>query len=105
MGNPFLVQACLKLDDNQIPKVLEFGKKYSFKKEKHRLYQINVPMDLKDNDWNFLARIVITEYTVGKNRTEGTFVLVKDFSEDEKNIITKAFVSNQEVDNILKSID
>ena len=105
MGNPFLVQACLKLDNDQIPKVLEFGKKYSFKKENHRLYQINVPMDLKDNDWNFLARIVVTEYTIGNNKTEGTFVLVKDFSEDEKNVITKTFVSDQEVDNILKSID
>ena len=62
-------------------------------------------MDLKDNDWNFLARVVVTEYTIGNNKTEGTFVLVKDFSEDEKNVITKTFVSDQEVDNILKSID
>ncbi|MFA5126394.1 MAG: hypothetical protein WC465_00115 [Patescibacteria group bacterium] len=105
MGNPFLVQACLRLDDAQIPKPLEFSEEYHFKKIGHRLYQINVPMDLRTRDWKFLARIVITEYTIGKNRTEGTFILVKDFSEAEKEIISKTFVDDKEVENIVANLE
>ena len=104
MGNPFLVQACLRLDDQQIPKKLEFGKEYHFKKDKHRLYQLNVPMDLRTRDWKFLARVVIIEYTVGKGRTEGIFALVKNFSKEEKDIITKTFIDDKEVDNIIKNL-
>ena len=105
MGNPFLVQACLRLDDEQIPKLLGFGKEYYFKKDGHRLYQLNVPMDLRTRDWKFLARVVIMEYTVGKNRTKGTFILVKDFSKEEKDIISKTFVADKEVEEIVANLE
>ncbi len=104
MGNPFLLQACLRLNEKELPKALEFGKEYNFKKDGHRLYQINVPMDLRTEDWKFLGRIIITEYTVGKNRTEGTFVLVKKFSENEKEIISKSYVSDEEVKKAVKKL-
>lgn len=97
MGNPFLLQACLRLDAAEVPKPLVLGKEYHFRKEDHRLYQLQVPMDLRTTDWTFLGRIIITEYTIGKGRTEGTFVLVKDFSEEEKKVITKAFMSDEDV--------
>ena len=50
MGNPFLLQACLRLPELQMPDSLEIGSSYSFEKEGHRLYQINVPMDLRKSD-------------------------------------------------------
>ncbi len=104
MGNPFLLQACLRLSKKEIPKPLELGKEYSFKKEGHRLYQINIPMDLRTDDWKFLGRIVITEYTIGKGRTEGRFILVKEFSEGEKEIITKTYMSDYDVEEFLKNV-
>lgn len=105
MGNPFLLQACLRLNHEEIPRPLVLGKEYHFSKEGHRLYQINVPMDLRTGDWKFLGRIIITEFTVGKNRTEGTFILVKEFSENEKETITKAYVSDEEVAKILRGTE
>ncbi len=83
MGNPFLLQACLRLPRSQIPSSLVIGGEYHFKKEGHRLYQLNVPMDLRMEDWSFIARIIITEFTIGKDRTEGTFIVVKLFSTEE----------------------
>ena len=56
------------------------------------------------NDWKFLGRIIITEFIVGKNRTEGTFILVKEFSDQERETITKTYVSDEEVNKILKEI-
>lgn len=99
MGNPFLLQACLRLE--KIPKNLVIGKKYKFRKKEHRLYQINVPMDLRTKDWKFLGRIVITEFTVGNGKTEGTFVFVKDFTKGEKDTITKTYISDEEIQRII----
>jgi len=102
MGNPFLLQACLRLDEEAIPSPLEVGKEYHFWKEGHRLYQIKVPMDLRTTGWKAVGRCVITEYTVGKGRTEGTFVVVKIFSPEEAEYATKTYVSNEEVERILE---
>ncbi len=104
MGNPFLLQACLRLDEKEIPTPLQLGKEYHFQKTGHRLYQLNVPMDLRTKDWKFLGRVVVTEYTVGKGKTKGTFVLVKEFSEQEKEIITKSYVAEEEVEKVLNML-
>ena len=101
MGNPFLLQACLRLE--KIPEQLQVGKEYSFSKKGHRIYQINVPMDLRTNDWEFKARIIITTYNLGNEKTEGTFIPVKLFTKEENKIITKTFVSDEEVEKILKN--
>lgn len=102
MGNPILVQACLRLDKDKIPVNIEIGKEYHFYKEGHRLYQIKVPMDLRTSDWKFICRIIVKEYTIGEGRTEGTYIPVKLFSEEDKKIITKAYVSDEEVEEILR---
>ena len=101
MGNPFLLQACLRLPSSEIPDSLEIGREHTFSKEGHRLYQINVSMDLRDSNWNFLARVVVLEYTVGRGITKGVFAVVKQFSADEKEVITKTFVSDKEVSEVL----
>ncbi len=101
MWNQILLQACLRLDRENIPKDLKIGKEYTFKKNEHRLYQINVPMDLRTSNREFICRIIITEYTIGKGITQGTYIPVKFFTEEENNIITKTFVSDEEVVEIL----
>jgi hypothetical protein len=102
MGNPFLLQGCLRLDSEQIPKPLEVGKKYHFYKKGHRLYQIKVPMDFRRDDWEALGRCVIIEFTVGEERTEGTFVMVKIFDEEQRKHVTNTYIPDQEVERILK---
>ncbi len=103
MGNPFLLQACLRLNEREIPSPLEIGNKYTFEKPGHRLYQINVPMDLRTSDWKALGRCVVTEFTVGNNKTKGKFVMVKLFNKEQAKQVTDTFVSDEEVENILKS--
>lgn len=104
MGNPFQLQACLRMDKIDIPSPLEIGKQYKFSKNGHRLYQIKVPMDLRDGNWNALGRCVITEYTLGNDKTEGTYVMVKIFDETQADQVTKTFVTNEEVDAVLSDI-
>mgnify|MGYP001586307416 CR=1 FL=1 len=104
MGSPFLLQACLRIDAKAFPQPLEIGKKYRFTKNGHRLYQINVPMDLRDEKWNAFGRCVITEYTLGNGKTSGTYVMVKIFDEEQRKQVTDAYVSNEEVNTILANI-
>jgi hypothetical protein len=104
MGNPFLLQACLKLDKGEIPSPLEIGKEYKFSKNGHRIYQINIPMDLRDNDWNAYGRCVVTEYTLGNDKTMGTYVIVKIFDSEQAKHVTNTYVSDEEVKNILSNI-
>ncbi len=103
MGNPFLLQACLRLSEKEISNPLEIGKKYTFEKPGHRLYQINVPMDLRTSDWKALGRCVVTEFTVGNNCTKGIFVMVKLFDKEQAKQVTNTYVSDQEVEKILKT--
>ncbi len=104
MGNPFKLQACLRMDKKDIPVPLKIGKKYNFNKNGHRLYQIKVPMDLRDENWNAYGRCVITEYTLGNNKTTGIYVIVKVFDKVQGEQVTKAFVSDEEVDAVLSNI-
>jgi hypothetical protein len=104
MGNLFLLQACLKINKKYIPDPLEIGKKYSFTKKEHRIYQIKVPMDLRDENWNALGRCVITEYTIGDGKTIGTFIMVKLFNKEQSKHITDTFVSDEKVDAVLAQI-
>ncbi len=104
MGNPFLLQACLRLDENEIPKPLEIGKTYSFEKPEHRIYQINVPMDLRTRNWKALGRCIVTEFTIGHGKTCGKFVVVKIFEPEQAKQVTDTYVSDEEVEQILKKI-
>ena len=61
-------------------------------------------MDLRTIDWKFLGRIIITEYTIGKGKTEGKFILVKEFSDMDKEIITKSYVSDEEMKSVLNDV-
>lgn len=102
MGNPFLLQACLRLPEDNIPLPLELGKEYPFSKSGHRLYQIKVPMDLRTENWKAIGRCVITKFTVGNGKTEGIFVMVKIFTKEEAAYATKTYVSDEEVEAILR---
>jgi len=104
MGNPFLLQACLRIDEKEIPQPLEIGKEYKFRKDDHRLYQIKVPMDLRDQNWNAFGRCVITKYSIGNKETVGTYVMVKIFNEEERKYATNTFVSDDDVDIVLNNM-
>ena len=61
-----------------LPKKLEKGKIYEFRKPEERIYPINMPIGLCDyKSDEILASIIITEFKVSKNKTEGKFKILK----------------------------
>ena len=64
------------------------GKEYTFKKDGHRLYMIDTPMELVTRDWQVIARVIITEITVGHNETKGMYKVLKIYSDEEVKIVS-----------------
>lgn len=76
----------LRLRSSQgCPNELEPGLAFSFVKEGHRIYPVDVPIDLANEEWSIVARVVVREFTVGGGRTTGRaeVLLVYDGSECE----------------------
>lgn len=95
MGSIISQQGCLKLSKKQglvEKKKIKKGKTYKFKKEGHRLYMLDTPMDLITDKWEFVAKILMLEFTVGRGRTEGSYRVIKVFSEEEARAISKSLI-------------
>ena len=62
-----------------LPKKLEVGKVYNFKKPEERIYPLHIPIEMCDyrNPENFLAKVEILEFKVSKNKTEGKFKIIE----------------------------
>lgn len=61
-----------------LPKKLEKGRVYNFKKPEERIYPINIPIEL----WTYshdcaIAIVKIIKIKITKNKTEGKFKIVK----------------------------
>jgi len=64
-----------------LPKKLEKGKIYSFKKPEERVYPLHIPIELKDNSDKMLAKVEVLEFKVSKNKTEGKFKIIEVLNE------------------------
>ena len=62
-----------------LPKKLEKGKIYNFKKPEERIYPLHIPIDFCDyrNPDKFLAKVEVLEFKVSKNKTEGKFKILE----------------------------
>jgi len=86
MGANWSQQGCLKISKEQgliERSELKFDTEYSFEKSKHRLYMLDTPMQLLTDKWQAIATIIITEITVGNNKTRGKFKVLKIYSDEE----------------------
>lgn len=95
MGSTISQQGCLKLSKKQglvKREKLKKGKIYKFKKEGHRLYMLNTPIELITDKWEFVAKILMIEFTVGKGRTEGSYKVIKTFSKEDVEVISKNLI-------------
>lgn len=78
----------LKLSHEQIPK-LEEGKKFAFRKNGIRIYPIDMPIDLVNENWEAIARCVIISATMEKEETRGEYRILSVYDEAQKSIVTK----------------
>lgn len=95
MGATLSQQGSLRLDVNQglvERNNLVEGKEYTFKKDGHRLFMIDTPMELITPDWQVLARVMITEFTMGHNETKGVYKVLKVYSDEEVKVVSGTII-------------
>ena len=95
MGAELLQQGCLRLNKEQglIERSdLKLGSEYFFEKDRHRLYMVDTPLELVTDKWEAIAKIIITEITIGKGKTKGVFKVLKVFSDEESKIVSGTLI-------------
>jgi hypothetical protein len=95
MGATWSQQGCLKIGKEQglvERNSLIEGKEYPFKKEGHRLFMLDTPIELTTPDWQVIARIMITEFTVGHGKTTGFYKVLKVYSDEEVTVVSGTII-------------
>ncbi|MBN2422673.1 DUF2584 family protein [Candidatus Woesearchaeota archaeon] len=67
---------------------LEENKTYLFNKKEERVYPINIPIDLVNQDWEVIAKVLIKEITIKQDQTNGKFFVLKKYSNNERKFLT-----------------
>lgn len=95
MGAIWKQQGSLKIDKTQglieRDKLVE-GAEYAFKKDGHRLFMLETPIELITSDWQAIARIMITEFTVGHSKTKGIYKILKVYSDEEVRVVSGTLI-------------
>lgn len=76
---------------------LEIGSIYKFFKSDHRIYPVGHCIDLLNQDWEAIGKVIILETTVGYGETVGKYEVVKLFDETEKEFLTNYWREKIEV--------
>ncbi len=93
-------QGSLRLDKSQglIERAeLKEGQEYPFKKDGHRLYMIDTPMELITREWQVIARVIVTEFTMGHNKTKGIYKVLKVYSDEEVRVASGTIIPFDQV--------
>jgi len=95
MGAIWSQQGCLKVNSSQglveRDNLVE-EKEYTFKKDGHRLFMLDTLIELVTEDWQAIARIMITEFTVGHGETSGVYKVLKVYSDEEVKIVSGTLI-------------
>lgn len=78
----------LKLKQEQMPDLI-IGEQFTFNKKGIRIYPIDIPIDLVNENWEAVARCVIISVTIDKEETKGVYRIIEIYDEMEKKTITK----------------
>lgn len=78
----------LKPENGLNENILKEGEIYQFTKTGNRIYPINIPIDLLNQDWKALARVIVIEYTNKENIITGRYRVVRIYTEEESRNIT-----------------
>tara|TARA_Y100000310_G_C20607740_1_gene776400 strand:- start:1121 stop:1447 length:327 start_codon:yes stop_codon:yes gene_type:complete len=78
----------LKPENGLDESLLREGEIYNFTKSGNRVYPLNIPIDLINQDWVALARVIVIEYTNKENIITGRYRIVRIYNEEERRSIT-----------------
>ena len=101
MGFPCEINYILRLRARQglKEKKLKAGAVFSFQKDGARIYPIDAPIDLANERWEIVARVIVTSITIRKGRTNGTFKVLMTYDNNTRNVLTKVIAEGERLNN------
>lgn len=91
MGAPYEFNYILRLRPEQglVEAELRPGARFAFAKEGHRIYPVDVPIELADGDWRIVGRVAVRSFTVGGGRTSGEAEVLLAYAPEEVELLTR----------------
>jgi hypothetical protein len=74
------------------PEKLEVDGEHKFVKDGHRVYSVDIPMDLFSSDWKAVARVAILRTTVGDGKTVGVFKILMVYTPEQSKAVSSTIV-------------
>ncbi len=98
----------LKPDQGLNEEELEEGRIYKFEKEGYRIYPIDIPIDLINQNWEGIAKVVITKIELEEGKTLGSYRVLEIYSEEKKKVLTEnwrktvEYIKGEKIDDFSK---
>jgi hypothetical protein len=99
MGHKIEFNWALKLEPTQglDEKNLKVGEIYEFIKEGYRVYPLDLPLDLLNQKWEAVAKIIIVEIRNENQKTKGKYKVLKIYGGKEKEVLTNYWRENVQI--------
>jgi len=87
----------LKPENGLDERSLQVHELYNFSKDEYRVYPVHHPIDLLNKDSEAVAKVLVTEFTNKDGKTTGKYKVLKIYSDQEKEFITKYWRENIQI--------
>lgn len=71
---------------------LELGKLYHIVKEKERLYPLNIPIEICDDNYKYHGKVAVRKLTLERGKTSLDIEVLKIFDATESAVYTNNFI-------------
>ena len=93
MGYPIMFNCLLTVAKTDLNLgALEVGKRYSLAKSGERLYPLNIPIEISDEDHAYYGKIAVRKLTLEAGKTLLEIEVLKIFNADEAAVYSSNFI-------------
>lgn len=98
MGFPIIFNCLLTIPADQIDMTnLRKGQLFDVTKDGERLYPLNIPIELCDEQHHYLAKVAVRKLTLTKGQTSLQVQILKVFSDAEAQVYTDNYIKPDDI--------
>jgi len=71
---------------------IQAGNRYQIEKEKERLYPLNIPIEICDENYTYFGKVAVRKLTIEANKTSLEIEVLKLFDANESTVYTSNFI-------------
>lgn len=71
---------------------IKVRERYKVEKQGERLYPLNIPTDICDENYRYYGKVMIRKLSLEKGKTVLEFEVVKVFDQEESRVFSKNFI-------------